>query len=215
MGHLISVPVPVPLPRFNVNVASGSHGLRVVETPTERCNAIGEVTPAECKKFKADSKDFQDKITFAPVGEVDNFDVSYLGLPTGCQFYVDPANPSYNRFLYNAVDVGSDRDNDRGGANDANGWLSKSYSLRVCKEQTPLHFSRLNSLTDLTKLSDQTRKNAIVGTDPKKTKTSCECGLSGSDRDWYKKTCQGPAKCVWFCVSCSIMSMQDLDCCDL
>ena len=194
------------------NVASG---LRVAETPTEKCDAFGEVTHAECKKFKADSKDFQDKISKAKVGKVDLFDLAYVGLPTGCQFYIDPANPSYNRFLYNAVN-GPDRDNERNGATDGSGWLSKSYSLRVCENPRRLGTTATGIAT-----------NAIDSA--KKVKDGCKddspCGCNGESpcvkqipqykQNWYKTACNvNPSP--WNSLPCAMITIQDLGkCCDM
>ena len=91
------------------------------------------LTSTECQEFKAANSGFQDDYSGATAGlysfDVNHFDVSVDGMPFGCQWYVDPAAPNNNRFLYNSAS--SDRNNERNGG--GGGWLSRSYSLRVCK----------------------------------------------------------------------------------
>ena len=62
-------------------------------------------------------------------------------LPHGCQYYVDPGAPNYNRYIYNAANAGVEVMNAPGTANtictNAGAWCYRSLSVPVCVQTPP------------------------------------------------------------------------------
>ena len=166
LSAIISVVLLAPSPTCcSVVPFAVRTGTLVLQTaPDVKCGFKNVVTREECRAFKAHSgihavtKDQANRMSKVynvytdhlsniwdqaylsdiwRVGTVGSFDVVYKGLPFGCQWYADPANLEYNRFLYNGIPEGSDQDNNRNGMSDGSGWLKASFSVRVCKEVDP------------------------------------------------------------------------------